>query len=67
MDTALTTGRVAASVGELTLVMPAASTRSGTVELSNLGGATTYTVVNDPAQSWLSVTPTVAISARAGR
>ena len=58
VDTALTTGRVAASVGELTLVMPAASTRSGTVELSNLGGATTYTVVNDPAQSWLSVTPT---------
>ncbi|WP_371784524.1 S8 family serine peptidase [Streptosporangium subroseum] len=58
VDTALTTGRVAASVGELTLVMPAASTRTGTVELSNLGGATTYTVVNDPAQSWLSVTPT---------
>ncbi|MFC7649769.1 malectin domain-containing carbohydrate-binding protein [Streptosporangium lutulentum] len=58
VDTALATGRVTASVGELTLVMPASSTRTGTVELSNLGGSTAYTVVNDPAQTWLSVTPT---------
>ncbi|MGV9778562.1 S8 family serine peptidase [Streptosporangium sp. NPDC003464] len=57
VDTALATGRVTASAGELTLVMPAASSRSGTVELSNLGGATAYTVVTDPAQGWLAVTP----------
>ncbi|WP_424533291.1 S8 family serine peptidase [Sphaerisporangium viridialbum] len=57
VDTALATGRVTASVGELTLVMPAGSTRTGTVELSNLGTATAYTVVTDPAQSWLAVTP----------
>ncbi|MEV4185654.1 S8 family serine peptidase [Streptosporangium canum] len=57
VDTALATGRVTASAGELTLVMPAESTRTGTVDLANLGGATTYTVVTDPAQGWLSVTP----------
>ncbi|ACZ86433.1 S8 family serine peptidase [Streptosporangium roseum] len=57
VDTALATGQVTASAGELTLVMPAESTRTGTVDLSNLGGATTYTVVTDPAQGWLGVTP----------
>ncbi|MEU4836221.1 S8 family serine peptidase [Streptosporangium sp. NPDC023615] len=57
-DTALATGRVTASVAELTLVQPADSTRSGTVELSNLGVATDYTVVTEPAQGWLGVTPT---------
>ncbi|MEU8035526.1 S8 family serine peptidase [Streptosporangium sp. NPDC049078] len=57
VDTALATGQVTASVGELTLVMPAGATRTGTVELTNLGGATAYTVVTDPAQGWLAVTP----------
>ncbi|WP_068921511.1 S8 family serine peptidase [Planobispora rosea] len=57
IDVALATGRVTASSGELALVMPAEATRTGTVGLSNLGGATAYTVVTDPAQSWLSVTP----------
>ncbi|WP_433258922.1 malectin domain-containing carbohydrate-binding protein [Streptosporangium sp. CA-135522] len=57
VDTALATGRVTASAGELTLVMPAEATRTGTVELTNLGGATAYTVVTDPAQGWLGVTP----------
>ncbi|MFC4586982.1 S8 family serine peptidase [Sphaerisporangium corydalis] len=57
VDTALTTGQVAASAAELTLVMPAGATRTGTVELSNLGVATAYTVVTDPAGGWLSVTP----------
>ncbi|MFI6509303.1 S8 family serine peptidase [Streptosporangium sp. NPDC050855] len=56
-DTALATGRVTASAAELTLVQPAETTRSGTVELSNLGVATDYTVVTEPAQDWLSVTP----------
>ncbi|WP_326822238.1 S8 family serine peptidase [Streptosporangium sp. NBC_01756] len=57
VDTALATGQVTASVGELTLVMPAGATRTGTVELANLGGATAYTVVTEPAQDWLTVTP----------
>ncbi|MFF5213037.1 S8 family serine peptidase [Streptosporangium sp. NPDC000396] len=57
VDTALTTGRVTAAAGELTLVMPAESTRNGAVELTNLGSATAYTVVTDPAQGWLGVTP----------
>ncbi|GII32892.1 hypothetical protein Pmi06nite_63340 [Planotetraspora mira] len=57
VDTALITGRVTASVGELTVVEPADSTRKRTFDLSNLGTATDYTVVTDPADSWLSVTP----------
>ncbi|GII01027.1 S8 family serine peptidase [Planobispora takensis] len=57
VDVALATGRVTASAGELALVMPAEATRTGTVGLSNPGAATAYTVVTDPAQSWLSVTP----------
>ncbi|WP_436757587.1 S8 family serine peptidase [Streptosporangium sp. V21-05] len=56
-DTALATGRVTASVAEVTLVQPAETTRTGTVELSNLGVATAYTVLTDPAQGWLSVAP----------
>ncbi|MFC6084681.1 S8 family serine peptidase [Sphaerisporangium aureirubrum] len=57
LDTALTTGRVTASTGQITLVMPTGTTRKGTVELSNPGAGTTYTVENDPAQTWLAVTP----------
>ncbi|MEU9888626.1 S8 family serine peptidase [Sphaerisporangium sp. NPDC051011] len=57
VDTALATGRVTASAADVTLVMPANATRSGTVQLTNLGGSTAYTVVTDPAQSWLTVTP----------
>ncbi|MGW4643647.1 S8 family serine peptidase [Sphaerisporangium sp. NPDC004334] len=56
-DTALATGRVTASTGRLTLVMPASATRKGTVELSNTGADATYTVETDPAQTWLTVTP----------
>ncbi|MEW9533843.1 S8 family serine peptidase [Microbispora sp. NPDC049125] len=57
LDTALATGRVTASTGEVTLVMPASSTRKATVVLSNLGDDTTYTVEAVPGQSWLSVAP----------
>ncbi|MEV6860429.1 S8 family serine peptidase [Streptosporangium subroseum] len=57
LDTALATGRVTASTGEITLVMPPASTRKGTVELSNLGADTAYTVEVVPGQGGLSVTP----------
>ncbi|MGP3957368.1 S8 family serine peptidase [Nonomuraea sp. 3N208] len=58
LDTALTTGRVSASTGQLTLVMPASASRKGTVELTNTGAGTTYTIEIDPGQSgWLSVTP----------
>ncbi|MEV1171492.1 S8 family serine peptidase [Nonomuraea sp. NPDC049784] len=58
LDTALTTGRVTASTDQLTLVMPASATRKGTVELTNTGADTTYTVEIDPGQSsWLGVAP----------
>ncbi|WP_327588678.1 S8 family serine peptidase [Nonomuraea sp. NBC_00507] len=58
LDTALTTGRVSASTGQLTLVMPASAGRKGAVELTNTGADTTYTIEVDPGQSgWLSVTP----------
>ncbi|SDG35616.1 Serine protease, subtilisin family [Sinosporangium album] len=56
-DTTLATGRVTAKVDEVTLVMPADAVRTGSIELTNLGSATAYTVVNDPAQTWLTVTP----------
>ncbi|WP_246148156.1 S8 family serine peptidase [Nonomuraea turkmeniaca] len=58
LDTALTTGRVTASTDHLTLVMPAAADRKGTVELTNTGADTTYTIEIDPGQSgWLGATP----------
>ncbi|WP_328807592.1 S8 family serine peptidase [Nonomuraea antri] len=57
IDTALVTGRVSASAAELTVVMPAESTRTRTLELTNLGSPTPYTVTTDPAQGWLGVTP----------
>ncbi|SDG65503.1 Carboxypeptidase regulatory-like domain-containing protein [Sinosporangium album] len=58
MDASLITGRVSASVSELDLVMPAESSRTDTVILTNLGGsATSYTLALEPAQSWLSATP----------
>jgi hypothetical protein len=57
LDAALATGRVTASTGGVTLVMPADSTRKATVELSNLGADAAYTVEIDPSQSWLSATP----------
>ncbi|GAA4192194.1 hypothetical protein GCM10022252_33190 [Streptosporangium oxazolinicum] len=65
-DVALATGQVTASVAELTLVQPAETTRTGTVELSNLGVTTAYTVVTDPAQGWLSVTPATGQLAKGG-
>ncbi|MFC7586727.1 S8 family serine peptidase [Nonomuraea antimicrobica] len=55
IDTALVTGRVSASVGELTVVLPADANRTRTVELTNLGTATPYTV---SGESWFTVTPT---------
>ncbi|NUW36238.1 carboxypeptidase regulatory-like domain-containing protein [Nonomuraea sp. SMC257] len=58
IDTALVTGRVSSSIGEITLVMPAEASRTRTFELTNLGSPTAYTVTADPAQSWLAVTPT---------
>ncbi|MGS2640213.1 S8 family serine peptidase [Streptosporangium sp. LJ11] len=57
LDTALVTGRVTASTDEVTLVMPASSTRKGTVELSNLGADAAYTVEIASGQTWLGVTP----------
>ncbi|WP_336206476.1 S8 family serine peptidase [Nonomuraea sp. LPB2021202275-12-8] len=57
IDTALVTGRVAASVAEVTVVMPTNATRSRTLELTNLGSPTPYTVTTDPAAGWLSVAP----------
>ncbi|GLW10218.1 hypothetical protein Misp01_53460 [Microtetraspora sp. NBRC 13810] len=56
-DSALATGQVTSSVAEVTLVMPADATRTGGFDLTNLGGPTSYTVVSDPAQDWLTVTP----------
>ncbi|MER6944316.1 S8 family serine peptidase [Nonomuraea sp. NPDC000554] len=58
IDTALVTGRVSASVAELTVVLPAESSRTRTLELTNLGSPTAYTVAADPADSWIGVTPT---------
>ncbi|SDG35646.1 Serine protease, subtilisin family [Sinosporangium album] len=56
-DTALATGRITVRSDEVLLVMPPDAQRSGSIELRNLGGATAYTVVNDPAQTWLTATP----------
>ncbi|MFI7446198.1 S8 family serine peptidase [Nonomuraea sp. NPDC049714] len=56
VDTALVTGRVAASVAELAVVMPADASRTRTMELTNLGSATPYTVTAESAD-WLTVTP----------
>lgn len=57
MDAALATGRVTVSTGQVTLVMPASANRNATFELSNPGSDATYTIENDPAQTWLGVTP----------
>ncbi|MGW4795651.1 S8 family serine peptidase [Nonomuraea sp. NPDC004297] len=54
IDTALVTGRVSASSAELAVVMPAGSSRTRTVELTNLGSATPYTVAGEP---WFTVSP----------
>ncbi|MEV1179133.1 malectin domain-containing carbohydrate-binding protein, partial [Nonomuraea sp. NPDC049784] len=54
IDTALVTGRVSASAAELTVVMPAESTRTRTLELTNLGSSTPYTVTSEP---WFATTP----------
>ncbi|SEH03392.1 Serine protease, subtilisin family [Nonomuraea solani] len=55
IDTALVTGRVSASVAELTVVMPAESSRTRSLSLTNLGSATPYTVTGEP---WFTVAPT---------
>lgn len=57
VDAALATGRVTVSTGQVTLVMPASANRNATFELSNPGSDATYTIENDPAQTWLGVTP----------
>ncbi|MEV0612238.1 S8 family serine peptidase [Nonomuraea sp. NPDC050404] len=54
IDTELVTGRVSASVAELTVVMPAESSRNRTLELTNLGSATPYTATGE---SWFTVSP----------
>ncbi|MEV0822332.1 S8 family serine peptidase [Nonomuraea rubra] len=54
IDTALVTGRVSASTAELTVVMPTGSSRARTVELTNLGSPTPYTVTGEP---WFTVSP----------
>ncbi|QFY08946.1 S8 family serine peptidase [Nonomuraea phyllanthi] len=54
IDTALVTGQVSASAAELTVVMPADSTRTRTLELTNLGSPTPYTVTSEP---WFATTP----------
>ncbi len=56
VDTALVTGRVAASVAEVTVVAPADASRTRTLELTNLGSATPYTVTTESAD-WLKVAP----------
>ncbi|MFG1686047.1 S8 family serine peptidase [Nonomuraea sp. NPDC049269] len=58
IDTALITGRVSPSVSELTVVLPTNATRTRTMQLTNLGSPTAYTVTTDPAQGWIGVTPT---------
>ncbi|MFD1933159.1 S8 family serine peptidase [Nonomuraea mangrovi] len=55
IDTALVTGRVSASVAEVTVVMPADATRNRTVQLTNLGSPTAYTATADA--TWLTVAP----------
>lgn len=64
IDTALVTGRVAASTAELTVVMPAGQSRTRTMELTNLGAATPYTITTDPGGGWLGVTPASGTLAR---
>ncbi|MGN9844077.1 S8 family serine peptidase [Nonomuraea sp. H19] len=54
LDTTLVTGRVSASAGELTVVLPGESTRTRTLELTNLGSATPYKVTGE---SWAGVSP----------
>ncbi|MEW9550920.1 S8 family serine peptidase [Nonomuraea sp. NPDC050783] len=54
IDTKLVTGRVSASVAELTVVMPAGATRTRTLTLTNLGSPTPYTVTGE---TWATVTP----------
>ncbi|QYC41369.1 Bacillopeptidase F precursor [Nonomuraea coxensis DSM 45129] len=54
LDTKLVTGRVSASAAELTVVMPAGSTRTRTLTLTNLGSPTPYTVTGE---TWAAVTP----------
>ncbi|MEV4168152.1 S8 family serine peptidase [Nonomuraea sp. NPDC049709] len=56
-DKALATGRVTASTGELTIVLPAESTRKGRFELANPGADAAYTIELDPALTWLGVSP----------
>ncbi|MET8003445.1 S8 family serine peptidase [Nonomuraea glycinis] len=56
VDTALVTGRVAASVAEVTVVAPSGASRTRTLELTNLGSATPYTVSTESAD-WLKVAP----------
>lgn len=55
IDTALITGAVSASVGELAIVMPADASRKRVFELTNLGSTAAYTVTSDAA--WLTATP----------
>ncbi|MEV0383536.1 S8 family serine peptidase [Nonomuraea sp. NPDC050643] len=55
IDTALVTGRVSASVAELTVVMPTGSSRTRSLVLTNLGTPTPYTVTGE---SWFTVAPT---------
>ncbi|MFI6290733.1 S8 family serine peptidase [Nonomuraea sp. NPDC050790] len=55
VDTALITGAVSASVGELAVVMPTGVTRSRSFELTNLGAPADYTVTSDAA--WLTAAP----------
>ncbi|MFI6478342.1 S8 family serine peptidase [Nonomuraea sp. NPDC050663] len=56
IDTALVTGAVAASVGEITVVMPTNATRTRTFELTNLGSPAAYTVTSEAG--WLTAAPT---------
>ncbi|MFC7720302.1 carboxypeptidase regulatory-like domain-containing protein [Nonomuraea recticatena] len=65
IDTALVTGRVSASVAEVTVVMPAEASRARTVELTNLGSPTAYTATADAA--WLTVAPAAGELAKASR
>uniref|UniRef100_UPI0019632A34 carboxypeptidase regulatory-like domain-containing protein n=1 Tax=Nonomuraea lactucae TaxID=2249762 RepID=UPI0019632A34 len=67
IDTALVTGRVSPSLGEITVVAPGEASRSRTFELTNLGSATAYTVTTDPAQGWLGVTPAAGDLAKGQR
>ncbi|SDG65528.1 Carboxypeptidase regulatory-like domain-containing protein [Sinosporangium album] len=57
-DASLVTGSVSASVSEIDLTLPAGSTKSAVVTLTNVGrSAAAFTAAAEPGQRWLSAAP----------